>query len=66
MVLLIVVMLYPMLNTLAVSFNEATDTVRGGIHLWPREFTTYNFEHVFGEAQVLQAGLISILRTVIG
>ncbi|MBU9721001.1 MULTISPECIES: carbohydrate ABC transporter permease [Bacillaceae] len=66
MVLLVVVMLYPMINTLAISFNDATDTVRGGIHLLPREWTTYNFEHVFGEAQVLQAGIISILRTVIG
>lgn len=66
MVLLCVIMLYPMLNTLAVSFNEATDTVRGGLHLWPRQFTTYNYEHVFGEAQIIQAGIISVLRTVIG
>ncbi|MBU9712960.1 carbohydrate ABC transporter permease [Evansella tamaricis] len=66
MLLLCVVMLYPMLNTLAVSFNEATDSVRGGIYLWPREFTTYNYAHVFGESQLLHAGMISVLRTVIG
>lgn len=66
MVLLCVVMLYPMVNTLAVSFNEATDTVRGGLHILPRQFTTYNFEHVFNEAQIIQAGIISVLRTVIG
>lgn len=66
MLLLIVVMLYPMLNTLAISFNSATDTVRGGVRLWPRQFTTYNYEHVFENAQVLRAGLTSVLRTVIG
>lgn len=66
MLLLMVVMLYPLLNTLAISFNVATDTVRGGIRLWPREFTTYNYEHVFSSASVLRAGITSVLRTVIG
>ncbi|SDY28614.1 putative aldouronate transport system permease protein [Evansella caseinilytica] len=66
MLALCVVMLYPMLNTLAVSLNDATDSVRGGIYLWPREFTLYNYEHVFNEAQLMHAGLISVLRTVIG
>ncbi|MFA9557076.1 carbohydrate ABC transporter permease [Evansella sp. AB-rgal1] len=66
MIFLCIVMLYPMVNTLAVSFNEATDTVRGGIYLFPREFTFYNYQHVFGESQLLHAGMISVLRTVIG
>lgn len=66
MLLLVVVMLYPMLNTLAISFNEATDTVRGGIGVIPRAFTTYNYAHVFDNAQILHAALISVLRTVIG
>lgn len=66
MILLCIVMLYPMVNTLAVALNEATDTVRGGIYFWPRAFTWYNFEHVFGESQLLHAGMISVLRTVIG
>ncbi|WP_440896932.1 carbohydrate ABC transporter permease [Amphibacillus sp. Q70] len=66
MLILLIVMLYPMLNTVAISFNTATDTIRGGIRLWPRDFTTYNYQHVFDNAQILQAGVISILRTVIG
>ncbi|GAB2568701.1 carbohydrate ABC transporter permease [Gracilibacillus alcaliphilus] len=66
MLLLVVVMLYPMLNTLAISLNEATDTVRGGLHILPRSFTTYNYAHVFNEAQIIQAGIISVLRTVVG
>ncbi|MBM7570299.1 carbohydrate ABC transporter permease [Aquibacillus albus] len=66
MLLLCTVMLYPMLNTLAVSINDATDSIRGGIYLWPREFTFFNYEHVFGQAELLHAGMISVLRTVIG
>lgn len=66
MIVLCIVMLYPMLNTLAISLNDATDSVRGGIFLWPREFTWYNYEHVFGESQLMSAFFMSVLRTVIG
>ncbi|MCT2537033.1 carbohydrate ABC transporter permease [Aquibacillus koreensis] len=66
MVLLCLVMLYPFLNQIAISVNDASDSVRGGIYLWPREFTWHNYEHVFENASVLQAILISVLRTVIG
>ncbi|WP_067837940.1 carbohydrate ABC transporter permease [Amphibacillus sediminis] len=66
MLVLVVIMLYPMLNTLAISLNASTDTIRGGIRLLPREFTWYNYQHVFNEAQILRAGLTSILRTLIG
>ena len=36
MVLFVVITLYPVLNTLAVAFNDGTDALRGGIHIWPR------------------------------
>ena len=35
MIFSIVVMLYPFWNTVAVSFNDAQDTLRGGIKLFP-------------------------------
>lgn len=38
MLCVIVVMLYPFWNTIAVSFNDAQDTLRGGIKLFPRVF----------------------------
>ncbi|MGZ0085839.1 carbohydrate ABC transporter permease [Caldibacillus thermoamylovorans] len=66
MLVLCVVMLYPMLNTLAISLNDANDTIRGGIYLWPREFTLYNYEYVLKENTLLNALLISVLRTVLG
>ena len=51
MLLLMVVTLYPFLNTLAVSFNDATDSIRGGIYLWPRKWTLENYKFVFEEAR---------------
>jgi|HigsolmetaAR204D_1030405.scaffolds.fasta_scaffold00098_4 putative aldouronate transport system permease protein len=64
--LLMVVTLYPFLNTLAVSFNDASDSLRGGIYLWPRKWTLENYKFVFEEAAILQATITSVLRTVIG
>lgn len=66
MCFLIVVTLYPFLNTLAVSLNDANDSIRGGIYLVPRVFTWANYEYVFREATIFHATLISVLRTVIG
>lgn len=66
MILLVIVTLYPMLNTLAVSLNDATDSLRGGIYLWPRKWTLENYKFVFQEANIIHAAWISVLRTVIG
>ena len=66
MILLSVIMLYPFLNQIALSLNAATDSVKGGIYLWPREFTFRNYEYVFDQASIIQAIIVSIARTVIG
>ncbi|WP_416147397.1 carbohydrate ABC transporter permease [Salipaludibacillus sp. HK11] len=66
MAVIVVIMLYPFLNVLAISFNESTDTIRGGIHIFPREFTLENY-HVIMQYDTLIRGFInSVLRTVIG
>lgn len=66
MVVFVVVTLYPILNTLAVSFNDGIDSIRGGITLWPRMFTLKNYETVFNNPNLKQAAFISVSRTVIG
>ncbi|WP_336785203.1 carbohydrate ABC transporter permease [Paenibacillus sp. MMO-177] len=65
MILLAVVTLYPFLNTLAVSFNAGLDTIRGGIYVWPREWTLQNYKAVFITGTVFNAFYISIARTVL-
>ncbi|WP_342562317.1 carbohydrate ABC transporter permease [Paenibacillus sp. FSL R7-0345] len=66
MILLMIVTLYPFINILAVSLNDAQDSIRGGIYLFPRALTLDNYQYVFKEATIFHATLISILRTVIG
>ncbi len=66
MIGIFVVMLYPFLNVLAIALNDSVDTVRGGIYIWPREFTLENFIQVFQYDTLLVAFRNSVLRTVIG
>ena len=67
MVLFAIVTLYPVLNTLAYSFNEGNDAVRGGIHLLPRSFSTRNYEEIIFERKSIMQGLwVTIGRTLLG
>ncbi|MFP4977780.1 carbohydrate ABC transporter permease [Paenibacillus sp. CN-4] len=66
MVCLMIVTIYPFLNMIAVSLNDANDAVRGGIYLWPRMWTLNNYKFIFAESDIYHATLISFLRTVIG
>jgi len=67
MIVVCVVTLYPFLHVLALSFNDATDSIRGGIHIFPREFTFQNYTHIFSQGSDLpHAFFISVARTVIG
>lgn len=66
MILFLLVTLYPVLNTLAVSFNDATDSLRGGVYLWPRQFTLYNYQTVLSQQNLVTGFWISVARTVLG
>ena len=63
--LLMFVTLYPVINTVAYSFNEGTDAVRGGIGLWPRVFSMKSYEAIMADNSVYQAAWISASKTVI-
>ncbi|MDR2607065.1 MAG: carbohydrate ABC transporter permease [Treponema sp.] len=65
MVLIIVCTLYPFWNTIVVSLNQATDTLRGGITFWPRKFSLQNYKIVFATGTIYNAFFISVARTVI-
>ena len=65
LICLIVVTLYPFLNTVAVSFNDGLDSLKGGIYLWPRKFTTFNYTMLLGRPQTYQAVKVTIARTVL-
>jgi putative aldouronate transport system permease protein len=58
-------MIYPLLNTLAISLNDGNDAVRGGIGIWPRVFSLQNYNVVFNMTTIYQAFLMSVLKTVV-
>lgn len=58
--------IYPFLNVLAISLNESTDALRGGIYLWPRKFTIRNYFEVLNYGNIPIAFRNSVARTIIG
>lgn len=66
MVLFVVITLYPVLNTLAVSFNDGTDAVRGGIHLIPRVWSLKNYVTVLTKQGMITGAWITVARTLLG
>lgn len=63
MLFVMVIMIYPFWNTIAVSFNNSQDTLHGGITFFPREFSLYNYETVFKNNLLVTGFINSVLRT---
>ncbi|MBD5436891.1 MAG: carbohydrate ABC transporter permease [Treponema sp.] len=66
MALVIFLALYPIWYTVVVSFNNSEDTLRGGIYWLPRQFTFESYKMVFQDRSILNAFVVTILKTVIG
>lgn len=65
LILLSAIMIYPLLNTLAISFNDGLDAVKGGISIWPRVFTLKNYDIVFHMYTIYDATFISVTKTIV-
>ena len=65
LILLMFVTLYPVLNTVAYSFNDGTDALRGNIGLWPRVFSLESYKSILSDKAVYQAAWISGSKTVL-
>lgn len=65
MLLIIALTLVPYLNVLARALNDGTDSMRGGIVLLPRVFTTENFKVLLEDITMYQAAVVSVLRVTI-
>lgn len=63
---LVVITIYPFLNVLAISLNDANDTIKGGIHIFPRVITLRNYEEVFKNPILVTASINSVIRTLLG
>jgi len=65
LVLLMFITLYPVINTVAYSFNDGTDALRGGVGLWPRVFSTKSYTSILSDNDVYQAAFISAAKTIL-
>lgn len=62
---LMFITLYPVLNTLAISFNDGMDALKGGIGIWPRVFSTQAYEELLKDTAVYKAFWISLSKTLL-
>ncbi len=63
---LCLITIYPIFYIVVYSLNEGMDSLKGGLFLWPREFTWFNYEYVLGNGIVQRAYIITIARTLLG
>ena len=66
MALFAFICLYPFWYVMVLSFNDGRDAMRGGIFLWPREWSLENFTTLFRDERLLGSFLMSVMRTVGG
>lgn len=66
MVAMMLVMLFPFWYCVAGSFNDGSDYLKGGVYLWPRIFTTANYQAVFRDKTIFHSMVISVAKTVLG
>ncbi len=66
MILFVVITLYPVINTLAISLNDGTDALKGGIYLLPIKFTFKNYTTVLQKNNLITGAFITVARTIIG
>jgi putative aldouronate transport system permease protein len=59
---IVMITLYPFWNTIVVSFNQAIDTTRGGVYLWPRIWSLANYKSIWVTANIPHALFISVAR----
>jgi putative aldouronate transport system permease protein len=61
----VIITLYPVINTVVLSFNDGIDAVRGGIYLWPRKFSMKNYKTVLAMQNIWTGAKITVARTVL-
>ena len=65
LILIMIITLYPVLNTIAYSFNDGMDAVKGDISIWPRVFSTDSYVSLIKDPAIYKAFGISLSKTVL-
>ncbi|MZQ85463.1 ABC transporter permease subunit [Paenibacillus sp. 5J-6] len=64
--IIMLAMLYPFYYVVIVSFNKGSDSLLGGVYLWPRSVTVENYKTFLSDPNWFRAFLVTISRTVLG
>lgn len=64
--LLFIITFYPFWNIFVLSLNDATDSLRGGLMLWPRVFSIDSYKAVLSDTALLSSLRVTLLRTAVG
>jgi putative aldouronate transport system permease protein len=65
-ILLVFVTLYPFYLCVIYSFNDGQDAIRKGLYFFPRKFTLENYRIVLTGGELVNAFVMTVLRTVAG
>lgn len=65
LIFVVIVTVYPFWNTVALSFNDGLDSIKGGITFWPRIFTWQNYKALFVTDYIYGAFVVSVTRTIL-
>ena len=65
MIFISVIMLFPYLNQIAISFNDGMDTSFGGLTIFPRKFTLANYQAIFNNDSIVRATALTVSIVVI-
>ena len=60
-----IIMVFPYLNVLAKSLNDAADSARGGITIYPRVLSFDNFKTLLSDADMIKAAVVSVSMVLI-
>jgi putative aldouronate transport system permease protein len=64
--LLFIVTFFPFWQIFILSINDGSDTLRGGLMLWPRKISFDSYGTVFSNPEILNSVKVTFLRTLIG
>ena len=66
LIFIFLVTFFPFWNILVLSFNDASDTLRGGLMLWPRVFSMESYAAVLKNDEILNSLAVTLARTFLG
>lgn len=66
MAFFISIIVFPLINIIALSFNDGYDAMKGGIYLLPRKFTLINYETILKDNTIYRAFGVTFVKTIVG